>query len=93
VVVSFSIAVMKCPNKSSMKEEGLVLVRSQIMVGTSWLQEQELAGHISFTVRKQRVTNASTLSSLCLFSIDKISCPGFRSAQVKFICLFRPGHQ
>lgn len=28
VVLSFSIAVIKCPSKSNMKEAGLILVRS-----------------------------------------------------------------
>lgn len=93
MIVSFFHCCDEMPQQNQHKGGRARSGSQLIMVGTSWLQEQELAGHIPFPVRKQRVTNASTLSSLCLFSKDKLPCPGFGSAQVKFICLFRPGHQ
>lgn len=58
-LVSFLVAVKKYPDKSNLRENGFILAHSSwvqsTVTGMSMGQKLEAAGHITSTIRKQRM--------------------------------------
>lgn len=81
VLVNLLVAVAKHQMGSYLRKEGFHLADSlrvqSILVGRAWQQEQKVAGHMAFTVGKQKEMEASAeLASSFVFGLRLLQCNG-----------------